>query len=161
MIRSRRAGEVLITLREWLTRYHPLRGGVWDEVVIAFYARAAGNTRVLSYFVAMKTDIPDLQRHFLAALLIVLHSGVSVGVVRTMHEKHAHIRNLDGEPITDEIFDAVVAVLAGVIAEKLVECEIDAAPVILELARTVEPLRQAVVGSFDEDADVVDEGAPA
>lgn len=149
-----------VTLRDWLAKYHPKRQTVWDEVVVEFYNRAAKVPPVASYFgldvaedsglILNMTDeiaarLRDLQRHFLANLLIVAHTGVTVATVRCMWRAHCQVRNLHGEPIDSDIYDLVVGTLAGVIADKLTECRIDPEPVIDQLAATIEPLHAAIV----------------
>jgi truncated hemoglobin YjbI len=141
IVTTRSFGDV--TLREWLTRFHPKRDGVWDEVVTEFYARAARDVRIASYFADV--DMAKLQRHFLATLLIVTGRGLTVSAVESMRDKHATVHDLDGDPITGEIYDRVVTTLGQVIAEALVEAGVDSAPVLDQLLTTVAPLRSAIV----------------
>jgi len=67
-----------------------------------------------------------------------------VGTVRSMENRHAHVRNPDGAPITFEIYDRIVTTFAGVIADELRRDGIDPAPVIEQLAATIAPLRSAI-----------------
>jgi hypothetical protein len=141
IVRTRTFGDV--TLREWLTRFHPRRDGVWEEVVTKFYARAADDVRIASYFA--DTDMPKLQRHFLATLLIVSGQGLTMSAVESLRDKHATVRDLDGNAISGEIYDRVVTTLGEVSAEALAEADVDPDPVLDQLPVTVAPLRAAIV----------------
>ena len=80
----------------------------------------------------------------LAAVMLVTGEGLRVGTVRSMENRHAHVRNLNGERITFEIYDRTVTTFAGVIADELRRDGIDPAPVIEQLAATIAPLRSAI-----------------
>lgn len=113
--------------------------GVWATVVATFYQRAAADPEAAAYFTGV--DLDQLQRHFLRALTIVSGHGVTVGLVRNLHYRHAHIRNHRGERITADVWDTVVAVLATVLAEHGVPPR-----TLVVLATTLAPIRSAVVG---------------
>lgn len=132
-----------VTLREWPTRFRPKRDGVGDEVVKEFYARAAGDVRIASYFAHV--GMAKLQQRFLATLLIVTGRGLAVSAVESMGDKRATVRDLDGNPISDEAYDRVVAALGQVIAEALVEVGVEHEPVLGQLLATVAPPRAAIV----------------
>jgi truncated hemoglobin YjbI len=126
-----------VSLLEWLIH---LRGAeVWASVVATFYQRAAADPQVAAYFTGI--DLVDLQRHFIRALKIIAEHGVTVGLVRNLHQRHANVRNKSGEPITGDIWDTVVAVLATVLAEQGVPPR-----TLVVLATTLAPLRAAIVG---------------
>ena len=78
-----------LPLRDWLR--HFAGADAWSQVVSRFYTRAAADPDIAGYFT--RVDIDQLQRHFLAALMIVTGQGVTVGVVRRMHTAHATVRN--------------------------------------------------------------------
>jgi truncated hemoglobin YjbI len=141
IVRTTTFGDV--TLRDWLTRFHPLRNDVWDEVVTRFYARAAGDVSIARYFTGV--DLAKLQRHFLATLLIVTGRGLTVSAVESMRDKHATVHDPDGNPISSETYDRVLAIVGQVIAEALAEAGIDPGPVLDQLLVTVAPLRAAIV----------------
>jgi truncated hemoglobin YjbI len=97
-------------LRDWLR--HFAGPDAWSQVVLRFYARAAADPNIAGYFT--RVDIDQLQRHFLAALMIVSGQGVTVGVVRRMHTAHAAVRNTTtGQPITDTTWNAGIGALAA------------------------------------------------
>jgi truncated hemoglobin YjbI len=143
IVRTTTFGDV--TLREWLTRFHPLRDGVWDEVVTRFYARAAGDVSIARYFTGV--DMAKLQRHFLATLLIVTGRGLTPSTVESMRDKHMRVHDPDGNPISGAIYDRVLTTLGQVIAQALAEAGIDPGPVLDQLLVTVAPLRAAIVRS--------------
>jgi truncated hemoglobin YjbI len=124
-------------LRDWLR--HFAGPDAWSQVVLRFYARAAADPDIAGYFT--RVDIDQLQRHFLAALMIVSGQGVTVGVVRRMHTAHAAVRNTTtGQPITDTTWNAVIGALAGVLGE------LGTPPATLvALATTLAPIRAAIV----------------
>jgi hemoglobin len=123
-------------LRDWLRHFAGV--DAWSEVVSRFYTRAAADPQIAGYFAGV--DMPQLQRHFLAALMIVTGQGVTVGVVRRMHAAHAPVRDRGGQPITDATWNTVIGVLAGVLAE------MGTPPATLvALATTIAPIRAAIV----------------
>jgi hypothetical protein len=81
-----------------------------------------------------------LQRHFLAALMIVTGQGVTVGQVRRMQAAHTGVRNSKGEPITSAVWDTVIGVLAGVLGELGTP-----AATLTALGATIAPIRAAIV----------------
>jgi hemoglobin len=123
-------------LRDWLRHFAGV--DAWSEVVSRFYTRAAADPDIAGYFTGV--DMARLQRHFLAALMIVTGQGVTVGVVRRMQAAHAAVRNTHGVPITDATWNAVIGVLAGVLGE------LGTPPATLvALATTIAPIRTAIV----------------
>jgi hypothetical protein len=103
---------------------------------------AAADPAISDYFAGV--DMPRLQRHFLAALMIVTGQGVTVGVVRRMGEAHATVRDAAGAPITGEIWDATIGVLAEVLGE------LGTPPATLvALATTIAPIRAAILAEPD------------
>ena len=123
-------------LRDWLRHFAGV--DAWSEVVSRFYTRAAADPDIAGYFAHV--DMARLQRHFLAALMIVTGQGVTVGVVRRMQTAHAAVRNAHGQPITDATWNTVIGVLAGVLGE------LGTPPATLvALATTIAPIRAAIV----------------
>lgn len=105
------------TLRDWLI-HQAGRDGVWSEVVHDFYTRAAGVPFVADYFrdvLARPQGREELERHFTRALLIVTHSGVTQRLVDAVGEKHGHVHNSHGQPITADVWDAVISTLVTVL----------------------------------------------
>ena len=121
-------------LRDWLR--HFAGPDAWSQVVLRF-ARAAADPNIAG----TRVDIDQLQRHFLAALMIVSGQGVTVGVVRRMHTAHAAVRNTTtGQPITDTTWNAVIGDLAGVLGELRTP-----PATLVALATTLAPIRAAIV----------------
>ena len=118
-------------------------GGVTVGVVFGeFSAGAADDIRIAPYFA--EVDIDELQEHFMAAVMPVTGEGLRVGTVRSTESRHAHVRNLGGEPLTYEVYDRTVGIFAAVIADELRRDGIDPAPVIVQLVATIAPLRNAI-----------------
>jgi truncated hemoglobin YjbI len=142
-----------ITLRDWLVHLHPDRSGAWTDVVRDFYATAAEDPVVGDYFHGV--DVDGLQRHFLAALMILTGSGLTVGTYRRMQAKHAGVRNRDGRPITPEVFDAAIGVLVDILRGKgvpggtLRQVEFVLAPLRTAIARTDPPAPSATAEKGD------------
>jgi truncated hemoglobin YjbI len=123
-------------LRDWLRHFAGV--DTWSVVVSRFYTRAGADADIAEYFSGV--DVEELQRHFLAALMIATGQGVTVGVVRRMQTAHTEIRNSRGEPITSATWDAVIGVLASVLGE------LGTPPATLvALATTIAPIRAAIV----------------
>lgn len=136
-----KVGGSSVVLAEWL-RHHSGRDGVWQEVVAEFYGRAARVPVVADYFTGV--DLPVLQRHFVAALVIVTGRGLTAGTVRRLAAKHTNVRNSAGAPITPAIFDAVVSTLAGVLDDYGVP-----PATIREITALVAPLRVVIATDPD------------
>jgi hypothetical protein len=96
-------------LRDWLR--HLAGPDAWSEVVSRFYDRAAADPDIAGYFTGV--DPARLQRHFLAALMIVTGQGVTVGVVRRMHAAHAGVCTPTGQPITEATWNATIEYWPG------------------------------------------------
>jgi truncated hemoglobin YjbI len=124
------------TLRDWLIHYRAAPEA-WMDVTEEFYARAAQAPEVADYFVGV--DWPALKRHFMAALVLLTHTGVTRELPATMAARHHDVRNSAGDPITPEIFDAVADTLVGVLRDFDV-------PVgtLNQLGRVVAPFRMAI-----------------
>lgn len=124
------------TLRDWLIHYRK-DGNVWSDVVAEFYNRAAQDPAVADYFGGVDWD--HLKKHFMAALVLIAHSGVSHDLPATAARWHADVRNSKGDPITPAIFDATIGVLVGVLRDY------DVPEATLEqLGVTVAPFRMAI-----------------
>lgn len=124
------------TLRDWLIHYRK-DGNVWSDVTRTFYDRAAAAPAVFDYFGGV--DWPHLQRHFTAALVLITHSGVSHDLPATAARWHVDVRNSHGDPITPDIFDAVIDTLAGVLRDYDVP-----EATLGQLGATVAPFRMAI-----------------
>jgi truncated hemoglobin YjbI len=103
------------TLRTWIKEHHPYRDDAWPLVVAEFYKRAAADPDVADYFRGVDLDV--LQQHFMRALILVSHTGVTRGTVNAMKDRHAAVTNSAGEPITAGIYDRVIGVLVDVLRE--------------------------------------------
>jgi len=127
-----------VPLRDWLVHYHPQRDNVWAEVVAEFYTTAVADPDIADYFV--DHDLAELQKHFLAALMMLTGHGLTVGAVRQMQARHAEVRNSHGERITSEVYDATIGVLATILRGKGVPD-----PVFAQVQELLEPLREVIV----------------
>lgn len=125
-----------VVLYDWLRKQ--AGDGVWEEIVTEMYAQAATVPMVASYFGGV--DLPELQRHFLAALVMVTGRGMTVGTVRRMAQAHTPVLNEAGDRITGAAYDAVVATLAGILLARGVPQE-----TLGEVGALVGPLRQVIV----------------
>lgn len=125
------------TLRDWLV-HHTLRDGVWEDVVVEFYRRAAAEPRVAAYFAGV--DLARLQRHFLAALAVLTHTGLQRRTVDRMGVVHRGVTTPDGRPVTGEAWDLVVAILVAVLREHGVP-----ARAVEPLGALLDPLRAVIV----------------
>jgi truncated hemoglobin YjbI len=125
------------SVRDWLMHYTRGRYS-WADAVAQFYQRAAADPQIESYF--HDVELADLQRHFTAAIAMVTSKGLSAKTVIRMAEVHAGVRNRDGQPITGEVYDKTIGVLAAVLTNMGVP-----QPAINDLASVVAPLRRAIV----------------
>jgi hypothetical protein len=116
------------SVRDWLCHYTHGRK-TWGDAVAEFYRRA-------------DVDLPALQRHFTATIVIVTSKGLTAKTVVRMAEKHRGIRDRDGRPITSEVYDRVVTMLKGVLRDMGVPND-----AIADLGGVVRPLRAAIVAA--------------
>jgi len=123
------------TLWSWLIHGHH-RDGVWAEVVSEFVDLLKGDPEVIRLFIARDTDIEEFQIHFLSALKILTHTGLTVRLLDQMQERH------DGLGITGPMFDRTILTLAGIL-----ESESKGVPkqAIQDLLPAVALLRGAIV----------------
>jgi hemoglobin len=127
------------SVRDWLCHYTHGRK-TWGDAVAEFYRRAAADPQIASYF--HDVDLPALQRHFTATIVIVTSKGLTAKTVVRMAEKHRGIRDRDGRPITSEVYDRVVTMLKGVLRDMGVPND-----AIADLGGVVRPLRAAIVAA--------------
>jgi hypothetical protein len=111
-------GNEQIPLRDWMK--HHAGDNAWPAIVAEFYRRAAATPAIAAYFT--NVDMEKLQRHFLAALLIVTGQGPTVGALRTLHDSHQGVHNAAGEPITSRVRDLTTAILLEVLADRGCGC---------------------------------------
>jgi hypothetical protein len=126
-----------VTLFHWLKDRHPLKDAVWPAVVKEFYTRAANVDEIADYFNGV--DMERLQLHFHRALVLVCDKGLTEGTIVVMRTKHASVRNSAKEPITYEIYDAVIDTLVAILREQQVP-----ETALVQLGQTVEPLRDVI-----------------
>lgn len=126
-----------LTLRVWLIHMSPL-DNVWPQVVAAFYDRVAADEVIADYFVDV--DMFRLQRHFVDALLTIMSHGLKVSTARQLQAAHSAVRNSAGVPITGQVFDTMIEILAGVLIDFQVPAE-----TVGQLTTVVAPLRGALV----------------
>lgn len=126
-----------VPLRDWLTHHSFHEDNAWAKVVSDFYDLAAAEPDIADYFHG--TDMASLQRHFLAALMMVTSRGLTVAACQQMGERHRDVRNSVGQPITPEIYDRVILILAGVLAQHGVPDS-----VIQQVGECIRPLRRVI-----------------
>jgi truncated hemoglobin YjbI len=132
-------------LRKWPVTFHPVQKQVWAELVSLFYTRAATDPGIAAYFTSV--DLPKLQGHFLAALVLLTGEGLDVGTVRRLHTAHRTVVNTDDKPITDDIFDRTAATLAEVVTDALAQTRVgphERARAVAQLGRMVAVLKPHV-----------------
>lgn len=127
-----------VTLRQWVIHHNRLRDGLWAEVVEEFYKRAEGVPAVASFF--HRADMRSLKQHFTAALMLVTDIGLTRQTLEHLGQRHAAVTNRENQPITPEIYRAVVATLVAVLEEKGVPIG-----AINELGKTLAPLEAVIV----------------
>jgi len=127
-----------VTMREWLVHHHPLRDGLWRDIVAEFYRRAATVPAVASYF--GNANMSRLNQHFTRALVIVAGEGITEATVARLRAAHEPVFNAEGVPITGAIYDAVIGVLVDILTEQGVPRR-----GISALADTIGPLREVIV----------------
>lgn len=132
-------------LRDWLVHCHPGQDNVWAEVVPDFYTAAAASPSIADYF--RDVDASMLQRHFLAALMMLTRHGLTVGAVKQIQARHAHVRNSAGTPITPDIYDAAIGVLTTILARKRVPED-----ALAQVGVMLATLREAIVVRLAETA---------
>lgn len=123
-----------MSLRDWLI-YLTSRDGVWREVVAEFYGRASQDDEIAPYF--EHVDVERLQGHFLSTLLILTHTGLTVGLLAQLQERHA------GLGITGSAFDRTITILAEVLISK---------GVVAETIRELGPMIAEIRGMIVEEA---------
>jgi hypothetical protein len=126
-----------VTVKDWLTHYWP-DGPGWPAIVTEFYNRAAADPAIAEFFAS--TNMTALQKHFTHAMIIVTKDGVTVPIRDYMARVHAGLRNRAGQPISGAIYDRTINVLVQVLVDANIPDD-----AINELARTVTPLREAIV----------------
>jgi truncated hemoglobin YjbI len=129
-----------ITVKDWLTHYWP-EGPGWPAIVAEFYNRAAADPAIAEFF--RRTDMPALRKHFTHMMIILTKDGVTVATRDYLANAHAGLRNKAGRPITGDIYDSTINVLVQVLVDAGIPDD-----AINELARTVTPLRAAIVRDF-------------
>lgn len=128
-----------MSLRDWLIHLHPREYrenefGVWVAVVAEFVADLRGDQEVIDLFADRGTDMEKFQSHFLSALVILTHTGLTVGLLAHLQERHA------GLGITGEMYDRTIGTLAAVLIRKGVTGE-----TIKELGPAVVEIRGVIV----------------
>jgi truncated hemoglobin YjbI len=126
------------SVRDWLKHYS-WKNRTWGEAVAEFYTRAAADPEVAPYFHRVKS-LPELQRHFTAAMVMVTSDGLTAEQLRRMAVKHAGVTTPDGTPITGRVYDKVIGVLKQILKEWGVPSD-----AIADLERVVQPLRAMIV----------------
>lgn len=98
------------TLRDWMIHHHIRNADVWQSVVAEFYNRVKRDDEIVqAYFLGV--NLEGLQLHFMRALVVVTHIGLTERMANTLAEKHARLH------ITGEHFDRVVGVLLNVLTD--------------------------------------------
>lgn len=102
-----------LTLHEWLLEQK--HGTIWQETVSTLYDRCRRDVVLGVFF--KDTDLAKLQKHFLATLLIVTHTGLTVETARAMYSAHRGLTDDRGGPITHGVFDRFVETLGGALKD--------------------------------------------
>ena len=97
------------SLRDWLIHHHPLHGDAWSRVVCDFYSRAAAEPQIKRYFAGI--DMEKLQRHFLSALVVLTHTGLTERAATTLGGRHKYLG------ITPADYDMVGQVLVDTLCD--------------------------------------------
>lgn len=101
-----------VTVRQWLTGQPSIDV---QGMVTRFYDRVLDDAAVAGYFDGVEIGV--LREHFVATLLLITGSGVTVGTARYLYEAHRKVKTSDGDPITSAAFDAIIANLATVLSD--------------------------------------------
>jgi truncated hemoglobin YjbI len=128
-----------VTLYHWLIQRHPRehrehRRGVWGQVVTEFFDLELADAEIRARFDDV-ADMDEFQSHFLAALNILTNTGLTVGTLNVIREKHA------GRGITGGEFDRTLLNMIKVLDSKKVPDK-----AIQQLGKAVAELRPVVVG---------------
>ena len=120
-----------MTLRDGVINLHPQNDKVWNQLIATFYSRAGDDPRISPYF--WGKDVEDIQKHFLAALLVVGHTGLTEATADTLGEKHRHLN------IADVDYDATVQILVQVLQDYKVPWSTiqQLNPAVLELRKRI------------------------
>lgn len=102
-----------MTLHEWLIEQK--HGLIWQELISTTYDRCRRDPLLGVFF--RDTDLPKLQKHFLATLLVVTHTGLTVATARAMYSAHRGLTDDHGGPITHGVFDRFVETLGGALQD--------------------------------------------
>jgi hypothetical protein len=129
-----------LTLYDWL-RNHTRDDGVWATVVAEMYADCSTDPEVAGYFGGVDlSPYGDLQRHFLAALVLLTSRGLTRATVQRIAVAHVNVRNQHGEVITPAVFDKVLLTLAGLLQRRGVPSF-----TVGQLAELAQPLRRVIL----------------
>jgi hypothetical protein len=104
-----------VTLRDWAIHYTH-RADIWESFVTDFYETAAGDPDVLQVFkdaaarrgIGAAELMADVQNHFLRALLILTHTGLTERLAASLAERHFALGLTPY--VYDRTADALVAV---------------------------------------------------
>jgi hypothetical protein len=104
-----------VTLRDWAIHYTH-RADIWESFVTDFYETAAGDPDVLQVFkdaaarrgIGAAELVADVQNHFLRALLILTHTGLTERLAASLAERHFALGLTPY--VYDRTADALVAV---------------------------------------------------
>jgi len=133
MLRARSSD---IPLLDWLRYYSD--GNAWSGVIQSISDRISGDPMLKPYFGAM--DLPTLQRHVMSTVMEISGEGLTVGTVRRMADAHLTFVAGGGEPLTEPVWDKLVATTANALREHFVP---EAA--VAALDDTVAPLKSVIV----------------
>jgi hypothetical protein len=104
------------TLRDWLVHFHPDRDNAWVEVTREFCDTMAVHPDVAGYF---PTGQPDaLQKHFLAALILITGTGLSAAGLERIRAYHAGVQDGHGRGITPRAYDTAMRILLDLLRAK-------------------------------------------
>lgn len=131
-----------VVLWTWMRHEHSHPDGLVKRVVSRFYAAAAQDPEVASYFHGV--DMPVLQAHFVRAFITLADKGLTATGVASLAARHRTVRDTAGRPITPEVFDKVVFALG-----QAMHAEGIPAATIAQIARMCLPIKMVMTLRVD------------
>lgn len=124
-------------LKDWVQHYSMGRYS-WSDVGAEVYRQALASPLVAPYFDGMPVE--DIQRKFIATMVVLTSQPVRQSMVDRMARKHRNVMTPSGEPITEDVFNAVINVVVTVLTRAGVSDK-----GITELGEIVEVFRPAIL----------------
>jgi hypothetical protein len=122
-----------------MARYYTFDRVTWPQLVSEFVADVTQDPKYADFFHSVD-NVEEFKKHFTNVIVAVNKNGVTRGYLKHMYEKHRDVRDLDGNPITDEIYNGVIDKLANVLYRHGIPVH-----AVNALANTVKPLKDVIV----------------